>query len=181
MGTIPEQPLTLICSFEEFRFYIVSMDVSELSILSVKADLDWAMIVAFHHGKMEAIKGTSYYDRYAEMSAANDVVKGPIADDRMFYVLDNFFAGNITDAALVSSLSALKLGEQYVAVTGKACEKIRIEREVPLSWLEKRALREYGRGQSPSRRLHGEHICKKYRREGLFFDEILDQAGKENG
>ena len=38
-----------------------------------------------------------------------DVVIGSIANDRMFYVLDNLFLGNITDTALVNSLSALQL------------------------------------------------------------------------
>lgn len=52
-------------------------------------------------------------------------------------MIDNFFVGNITDAALVGSLSALELGEQYVAVSQKACDAVRIEQEVPISHLEK--------------------------------------------
>ena len=51
---------------------------------------------------------------------------GYIANDRMFVVLDRFFNGEITDMALMHSLSALKLGKQYVALTEKACEKIEI-------------------------------------------------------
>lgn len=180
MGTIPEQPLTLICNFEESHFYIVSMDVSELSVLTMKADLDWAMLVAFHRGKMEQIKGTEYYRRFAEMSANMDVITGSIANDRMFYVLDNFFEGNITDRALVSSLSALKLGEQYVAISAKACEKIRIEQEIPLSYLEKKALQDI----AEENRNHGvsmaNDICKQHRRDGVFFDEILDRVKEKS-
>lgn len=37
-----------------------------------------------------------------------------------------FFNGEITDRALINSLSALKLGKQYVALTEKACKKIKI-------------------------------------------------------
>lgn len=34
----------------------------------------------------------------------------------MFFALDNFFRGMITDLGLIKSLSALQLGQQYVAV-----------------------------------------------------------------
>lgn len=51
------------------------------------------------------------------------MIIGYIANDRMFVVLDRFFNGEITDLALINSLSALKLGKQYVALTEKACKK----------------------------------------------------------
>ena len=110
MGTEPGQPLTLICDFERSRFYIVSIDVRELESVEINADLDWAMLVAFHRGRMDKIKGTAFYEKYSRIDAGKDLVIGSIANDRMFYVLDNFFMGNITDMALVNSLSALKLG-----------------------------------------------------------------------
>lgn len=43
----------------------------------------------------------------------------------------------IDDAALINSLSALQLGKQYVAVTQKGCDAVRIEKEIPISYLEK--------------------------------------------
>ena len=176
MGTEPGQPLTLICDFEKSKFYIVSIDANALDTVEIKADLDWAMLVAFHRGRMDKIKGTSFYEKYSRIDAGKDLVIGSIANDRMFYVLDNFFMGNITDMALVNSLSALKLGKQYVATTEKACAAVRIEREIPLSMMERRFLQ----GESDANRQKGialaNDICKNYRREGNFFDEILDEA-----
>lgn len=176
MGTEPAQPLTLICDFEKSKFYIVSIDMSELDSIEINADLDWAMVVAFHRGRMDKIKGTDFYEKYSQIDADKDLVIGSIANDRMFYVLDNFFLGNITDAALVNSLSALKLGKQYVAKTQKACAAVRIEKEIPISILERRFLQD----ESDANRQKGislaNDICKNYRREGLFFDEILDDA-----
>ena len=94
----------------------------------------------------------------------------------MFYVLDNFFLGNITDKALVMSLSALQMGKQYVAITEKACKHVKIEAEVELSLLERIFLRDL----SESNRVKGvnlaNEICRDYRREGQFFDEILREA-----
>jgi len=176
MGTEPGQPLTLICDFEKSRFYIVSIDMRELESVEIDADLDWAMLVAFHRGRMDKIKGTAFYEKYSRIDAGKDLVIGSIANDRMFYVLDNFFMGNITDMALVNSLSALKLGKQYVATTEKACAAVRIEKELPISMMERRFLQD----ESEVNRQKGIHlandICRNYRREGAFFDEILDEA-----
>ena len=176
MGTDSGQPLTLICDFEKSRFYIVSIDVRALDTVEIKADLDWAMLVAFHRGRMDKIKDTFFYNKYSSIDAGKDLVIGSIANDRMFYVLDNFFMGNITDMALVNSLSALKLGKQYVATTEKACAAVRIEREISLSMMERRFLQD----ESDANRQKGialaNDICKNYRREGNFFDEILDEA-----
>ena len=176
MGTEPGQPLTLICDFEKSKFYIVSIDTNALDAVEIKADLDWAMLVAFHRGRMDKIKGTAFYEKYSRIDAGKDLVIGSIANDRMFYVLDNFFMGNITDMALVNSLSALKLGKQYVATTEKACAAVRVEREIPLSMMERRFLQD----ESDANRQKGialaNDICKNYRREGNFFDEILDEA-----
>ena len=58
------------------------------------------MLVAFHRGRMEQIKGTEFYGKYSQLDADKDLVIGSIAND----------------------------------------------------------------------------ICKNYRREGKFFDEILDEA-----
>ena len=178
MGTESYQPLTLISDFEDSKFYVVSLDMTGLRILNVTPDLEWAMLVAYNRGKIDEVRGTLLYEHYAAMSKGYDVIVGCIANDRMFYVLDNFFLGNITDKALVMSLSALQLGEQYVAITEKACKHVKIEAEVELSYLERIFLRDL----SESNRVKGvnlaNEICRDYRREGQFFDEILKEAGR---
>ena len=176
MGTEPSQALTLICDYESAKFYIVSISVDNLAVLDVPADLEWAMIVAYHRGRMEKIKGTPFYGKYEEMTKDKDLVIGSIANDRMFFVIDNFFIGNITDAALINSLSALELGKQYVAVTQKGCDAVRIEKEIPISYLEKLFMKEVSEANRVKGSSLANDICRNYRREGLFFDEILDQA-----
>lgn len=176
MGTTPEQPLTLICDFEKSKLYAISIDTRELDTIEIPADIDWTMTVAYHRGRMEKIKGSNLYNKYSAMTEDKDMAIGCIADDRMFYVIDNFFLGNITDVALINSLSALRLGKQYVALTQKACDAIKVEKEIRLSYLEKKVLRKV----SEYNRLKGvelaNEICKTYRREGKYYDEILDEG-----
>ena len=179
MGTEPSQALTLICDYDKSKFYIVSVAVDKLEILDVPADLEWAMIVAYHRGRMDKIKGTDFYNKYHDMANDKDMIVGSIANDRMFYVIDNFFLGNITDTALVNSLSALALGKQYVAITQKACDFVKIECEVELSYLERQFLKDVAGENREKGTSLANDICKNYRREGVFFDELLDAALKE--
>ena len=179
MGTDPSQALTLICDYDKSKFYIVSVDTTDLKTIEVPADIEWAMLVAYHRGRMETIKGTPLYEKYRKMSKDKDIIIGSIANDRMFYVIDNFFIGNITDAALVGSLSALQLGKQYVAITQKGCDAIRIEAEIELSYLERMFIQKVAEANRAKGVSLANSICKNYRREGLFFDEILEKA--QNG
>lgn len=177
MGTERTQPLTLICNFPKARLYTLSVNLSNLKILDIEADLDWALLVAYNRGKMESIKNSHIYNHFANLSSVYDMIVGYIANDRMFVVLDRFFHGEITDLALINSLAALKLGKQYVALTQKACQQIKIMDEQELSETDREKLKR----QSEANRSQGiamaDTICRKYRREGRFFDEIL-KAGE---
>ena len=179
MGTDPGQALTLICDYEKSKFYIVSVSMDNLAHIEVPADIDWAMLVAYHRGKMEKINSTPFYNKYRDMTANKDLIIGNIANDRMFFVIDNFFVGNVTDMALINSLFALQLGKQYVVISQKGCDTVRIEAEVELSYLERLFIKEIAEENRARGISLANDICKNYRREGMYFDEILDKA--ENG
>lgn len=176
MGTDPGQALTLICDYEKSKFYVVSVATDTLAQIEVPADIDWAMLVAYHRGRMEKINGTDFYNKYSNMTAGKDLIIGNIANDRMFFVIDNFFIGNVTDTALVNSLSALQLGKQYVAVSQKGCDAVRVESEISLSYLERLFIKNTAEENRAKGISLANDICRNYRREGLFFDEILDKA-----
>lgn len=173
MGTEKLQPLTLICNYPNAKMYTLEADLSGLKILDLEAGLEWALFVAYNRGKMDLAKGTKLYRSFEKMSVGCDMVIGYIANDRMFVVLDRFFNGEITDQALIHSLSALKLGKQYVALTKKACAGIKIFSEEEISQDDRENLKR----KSEENRLQGialaEEVCRQYRRDGLFFDEII--------
>lgn len=176
MGNEAGQPLTLVCDFEHSHLYIISLDLKDLEIYEIDIGLEWAMLIAYNRGKMETIKNTAVYNKYKSISEGCDVIIGYIADDRMFYVLDRFFEGDITDTALVSSLAALKLGRQYFALTQKACDKVKIEKEIVLYDIEKLCLKEISAGNREKGISLANDICREHRREGKYFDEILAEA-----
>ena len=174
MGTNTLQPLTLVCNEDKPKFYTVELDMTGLKVLTVEIGMDWAMLIAYYRKEMESAKGTAIYEKYAHMADGYDVIIGYIANDRMYTELSRFFNRTLTDVALINCLSALDLGKQYVAISEKACKQIKILKEEPLSQLELSLLKD----MSAERRKEGialaEEIEVKYRREGKFFDEILE-------
>ncbi len=173
MGTEKTQPLTLICNYPNAKLYTLEVDLTGLKILDIDVGMDWALLIAYNRGKMESVHNTAIYERVSKMVYGYDIIVGYIANDRMFVVLDRFFNGEITDTALINSLSALKLGKQYVAITHKACRQINIVEEKIISAQDRKSLK----SQSEHNRSDGialaEEMCRKYRREGRYFDEIL--------
>ena len=83
---------------------------------------------------------------------------------------------NCGQSNTINSLSALKLGKQYVAVSKKGCDAVRIETEINLSYLERLFIKDVSEENRARGVSLANDICKNYRREGMFFDEILDEA-----
>ncbi len=174
MGTDRIQSLTLICNYPNAKIYTLGVDLSDLKIFDVDIGLDWALLVAYNRGKMESVKHSTIYNRIADLRKGCDMIIGYIANDRMFVVLDRFFNGEITDLALINSLSALKLGKQYVALTEKACKKIKILDEQEINEKDRDKLKQESEANRSKGIAMANEICRKYRRDGRFFDEILE-------
>ena len=174
MGTDAIQPLTLVCNEDKPIFYTLNMNQDGLKCMDIEVGLEWAMLIAYFRGYMEDYTETDLYEKYAHLIDDCDVIIGYIANDRMYQVLTDFFEKRITDTALINSLSALKLGKQYVAITQKACDQITITSERALSRLELMILKD----RSVVRRREGvslaEKVVMEHRRDGRFFDEILN-------
>lgn len=178
MGTDPLQPLTLVCNEENPVFYTMELDMSGLRVLDIEVGLKWAMLIAYYRGYMEGQEHTELYQKYAHMADNYDLICGFIANDRMYQVLTDFFEMRIMDTALIASLSALKLGRQYVAISQKACNQIKILKTRKLDKLDLMFLI----NKSEMRRKEGKALADQmimlHRRDGRFFDEILNGAEK---
>lgn len=178
MGTNQSQPMSLICNFPEARMYTVKVDLTGLKILNLEVSIDWAMLIALNRGRMEDMKGTPYYEKFKNIAKDCDMISGYIVSDRMFVVLERFFSCEITDVALMNSLSALKADKQYAAVSERACKQIRIIENLPIGEKERAYSRKMCEANRAGEITRAEEICRKYRREGRYFDEILNGGSR---
>ena len=173
MGTDILQPLTLVCGYEDAHLYTVDFDISGLNVVRFESDVDWALYIAYSRGRLDHVRDSELYQRIAHLADGADVIVGSIANDRMFVVFDRFVAGQLTDTALVSCLSALNIGDQYVAKTEKACSRVRIVEDLLIGETERA---EYAKMSFENRKLGvsiADRIARQHRRDGRYFDEII--------
>ena len=173
MGTDILQPLTLVCGYEDAHLYTVDFDISGLNVVRFESDVDWALYIAYSRGRLDHVRDSELYQRIAHLADGADVIVGSIANDRMFVVFDRFVAGQLTDTALVSCLSALNIGDQYVAKTEKACSRVRIVEDRLIGEAERA---EYAKMSFENRKLGvsiADRIARQHRRDGRYFDEII--------
>ncbi len=172
-GTELFQPLTMICDETNPTLYTLELNPADVKVLHVKMGLEWALLIACFRGYMDSVKGSPLYEKYAHMTDGYDIVVGLIANDRMYQTLTDFFNRIVTDTVMIKSLSALKLGTQYVAITQKGCDAFKIIKEQTLKPLELMALRDKSMRNRKNGIALAEEMRNKYRRDGKFFDEIL--------
>ena len=176
MGTSVGQALTIISNSEKAMMYVTELNTEGLNVLHIPTEIDWAMLVAYSRGILKRNKAMKHHERYKKMIDGYDVIAGKIADDRIFYVLNRFFQGTVTDTGLIKSMSSLDLGDQYVAVTEKACGNIRILRQQKISDLERACIYDVSKENRIKGIEFANEICKARRRDGRFFDEILRES-----
>lgn len=183
MGTEQDQPKKLVADAEQPLFYTLRLNLSNLRILELGETVEWAMVVAHSRGKLHEnryIKSRAYIEKYKNMLNSYDIICGPIADDKMFTMLDGFFRGLFTTEVLIHCMSVMRAGIQYVAKTQKACDQIEILNCVPVSKDEQIFYSDKSKRERAHYKEITENCMVRYRREGKFFDEILSEGGYKN-
>ena len=101
-----------------------------------------------------------------------DVIIAPIADNKMFYVMAQFVDGEINADVALHSLSASKLGQQYVFKTSKAIGRLKLIEKCYLSKPEREECRKrlIERGFEIDTKLK---LAKREYKTGLYIEEIL--------
>ena len=182
MGTNPDQAKTLVSHDQAPYFYKLELDLTKLPedrILRLDG-MEWAYYVLYNRGRLDSVKKSALYKNCTKLASGKDIIVGPIADDAMNEVMTRFIHGEITDKAFLECIRGLDYGIQYVAKTEAACGCVTIleEKELYGKELDDAVL------LSGIRRKEGKEIADamqlKYRREGKYFDEILQDLRQKD-
>ena len=102
-----------------------------------------------------------------------DYIIAPIADNRMFIIIDRFINGEITDEQCKHCLAATNLGFQYVFLNEKATSNLAILERCFISNLERKKYEQIKVADTND----GENKVKlaiiKYKNQGKYIEEIL--------
>lgn len=168
-----EQSAMFVARFPQSSVYMVAFFPGGLSELRFSVDQDWMLAVALFRGKLSMFADHPRITQLRQRVEAADYLVAPIADNRMFEIIDSFIEGEITDEQCRHCLSATNLGLQYVFTTPEALERVAILEQCFLCRSEKDS---YLSSRSEELRTGLDKVKaakRQYRGRGRYIEEVL--------
>lgn len=172
-GESLEQSAMFVSNFPHASLYMLDFDKTGMQELRLGVEQDWMLMIAFFRGKLTAYERHPMIRRIRNRLNGIDYVIAPIADNRMFQIIDSFIEGEITDVQCQHCLSATNLGNQYVFLTQRAADQIQILRKCYLASIEKEA---YISVRSEDAKISNDKVKiarRQYRGQGKYIEDIL--------
>lgn len=172
-GESLEQSAMFVSNYPRASLYMLDFDKTGMQELRLGVEQDWMLMIAFFRGKLTAYENHPIIQRILNRLNGIDYVVAPIADNRMFQIIDSFIEGEITDVQCRHCLSATNLGNQYVFLTQRAANRIQILRKCYLASVEKEA---YISIRSEDAEVSNDKVKiarKQYRGQGKYIEDIL--------
>lgn len=172
-GESLEQSAMFVANYPESSLYILTFDKTDLHYTQLNVDRDWMLLIAFFRNKLTAYADHPVIQNLLAKLENVDYIIAPIADNRMFEIIDSFIDGEITDVQCQHCLSATNLGNQYVFVTAKALRQLQILRHCYLASDEKKYYLSYRREESRIGNDKVKIARRQYRGQGEYIEDIL--------
>ena len=172
-GESLEQSVMFVANFPHASLYMLDFNKTGMQELRLGVEQDWMLMIAFFRGKLTAYENHPAIRRILNRLNGIDYVVAPIADNRMFQIIDSFIEGEITDVQCQHCLSATNLGNQYVFLTQKAIDQIRILSKSYLASVEKEA---YISVRSDEAKVSNDKVKiarRQSRGQGKYIEDIL--------
>ncbi len=172
-GETYAQAISFVSGFEGSSVYYLDFDNQNLKSKEYFVDQEWIMTIAYYRGALDNYKNHTIVQNIIKNTRNCDYIIAPIADNRMFKIIDSFIQGEITDEQCKHCLAATNLGKQYVFVNDLAVSQLKIVERVYLADNEKNYYKEIRSSDSKL----GEDKVKlariQYRGKGRYIDEIF--------
>lgn len=174
---VQREAVALILAYAQREpvLYTAELQTSNLKMFECNGIL-WALYLAFQNEQMDP--NSRLYKAISKLVKSADVVIGSDLPLRMPTLLNEFLRGRITDVALTECMTGLRLGNVYVIRSRRAKDYLKLLKasEIPAyCWSS------YKKNENQHRESDAElaeSIIRKYRRDGRFFDEIVEEAEK---
>ena len=131
------------------------------------------LTIAYYRGALSEYENHPTVKNIIKKSRNCDYIIAPIADNRMFQIINAFINGELTDEQCKHCLAATNLGMQYIFISEKAANQLKLIERCYIAENEK----EYFKNRRYDELKLGDNKVKlakkQYRGKGLYIDEIL--------
>ena len=153
--------------------YVFEAFLDDLDIIEFKCDEEWMLLICYFRGYLEEYKNSPLIKKLLNKIKDKDLIIAPIADNKMYQILGSFASGMISSSVAMHSLSASRLGNQYVFKSKKGISRLKFLSRFYISTSEREDVKKESKEQASliSSKLN---LAKRiYKKEGKFIDEIL--------
>ena len=136
-GESLEQSAMFVATYPASSLYMLTFDRTGLKGKEFGVSREWMLLIAYFRERLGAYVDSGVIRELVRTVEGVDYIVAPIADNRMFEIIDQFIDGEITDEQCKHCLSATNLGKQYVFVTDKALRQVELLERCYLTGAEK--------------------------------------------
>lgn len=153
--------------------YIIKFNAQGLNKIVFRVDTDWMLAVAYYRDTLGVYADSDRVRNIIDKVEQADYVIAPIADNKMFQIIDLFTSGEITDKQCQYALSATYLGYQYVFKKLNTLDNIEIIDTCYICPVEKSLYNKKAEVETNTSITKSVLAKKKYASIGRYIDQIL--------
>lgn len=136
-GESLEQSAMFVATYPSSSLYMLKFNRTGLRGKEFGVSRDWMLMIAYFRERLGEYADSEVIRTLVRAVEDVDYIVAPIADNRMFEIIDQFIDGEITDEQCRHCLSATNLGKQYVFVTEQALRQAELLERCFLTKAEK--------------------------------------------
>lgn len=172
-GESLEQSAMFVASYPSSSLYMLKFNKTNLKARTFGVNRDWMLMIAYFRERLGKFADSEIIKHLINENTGVDYFVAPIADNRMFEIIDQFIDGEITDVQCQHCLSATNLGNQYVFVSERALSQVEILERCYLCSAEKEFYLTSRQESSEISRDKVKVARKQYRGQGNYIEDIL--------
>lgn len=172
-GESLEQSAMFVATFSSSSLYMLKFDCKNLKKKEFSVNRDWMLMIAYFRERLGEFANSEIIRSLVKEMQGIDYIIAPIADNRMFEIIDQFIDGEITDVQCQHCLSATNLGSQYVFTSEKAIKQVEILERCFLANAEKEAYLAVRQESYEMNRDKVKIARRQYRDQGKYIEDIL--------
>ena len=171
-----DQAAMFVSDFPGSCVYSLTFDPTGLACRNYAVNLEWMLCIALCRGRLDEFANTRRAKELLKSLDTADYVVAPIADNRMYQIIDEFARGEITDAQCEHALSATDLGMQYVIRSERAASKLVLWERCFICEPERADYRRMGEERGRLGQDKARLARRNYRGKGVYIEELFDET-----